>query len=708
MTVIAKLPSISSRKHSLEPLEVALTTVPAPGTPKTQLPAVIPSAIFPPKSRSLRTANVAGHTGIIGLDVDLGSNPGLSPEDAAGKAAAWPHAYITKQSVSGGVHLYVKVLPIPTKATVADRHKDVAQAAIAVLERDTGLRADLACVDVVHRFYVSPHLPTINVNAEPLVPELALAPEGERHNTFLTWSASQYYTYGVPKQAIREALDQGNRHHGNFEPEAILRSMVDNLEDLKDPEEGRITVDSLHDIIAVIGTTTFRARRSVLTRTLEYSTDNGATWSTPLESSDTVDGLRLILPPMLWTGSGRKITYVPDAPLRSGIKAVTADYNPLEAIINALQDTPASDQDVEDAVLNIWSCDPQEYPDRVDILDSLYADVALRMLLAGNPDVHARPFFMLTLQGPQGCGKTGFVEQLLPPQFHPYVGQLTATTKKDAIQQVASRVLLEYPEVSDWKERSLPIGTLRSLITSSQLDAVHKYDKSPTVSKNNAVIIATANPDGSPLLDRVGNRRQAVVTYPFYDSVSASLQAGKSSIDHVISIRSAMLTRGLERAAAAIELRNPSMPQVSIELDPRYDSARISAQSTAAEDDYTTVLRAFLTIIMDAPDWMSEAETDRPIVGGYCPIGGVNPVALRALSYGMLGVNITSQRINRLLLATPGIRRSESLSPIHRNRGLTVTSKEVFIKLVEQCGLTDMLSKAREQNPDHKLFGGTD
>ena len=94
---------------------------------------------------------------------------------------------------------------------------------------------------------------------------------------------------------------------------------------------------------------------------------------------------------------------------------------------------------------------------------------------------------------------------------------------------------MEIPEISARRSYydGLSKGDLRSLVTDGTFDAVHKYDKAPSTTKNNSVLIATANSDGNVLLDGVGNRRQVIVQFPAYDSTEASMAAGAKSADYL-------------------------------------------------------------------------------------------------------------------------------------------------------------------------------
>ena len=660
---VSYLPNISARAASLVDLDLALST--ASHGVKSDLPAIIPSAYF---NEGVTTADLAAHTGLLGIDVDVERDAG---DVAWPFVLAWPHTYAAQRSASGGVHIFVRVNPVPAVHSAVAEHRDLARRVHKVLAADLGLTADPACIDVVRRFFVPGFDHYSNATAIPLVPALALLQPGERHDAMLKWALEQARGRRS-KEVILSALVDAERRLQSGHSKADLERMVVDL-NVDDTQDGVVLLESVAQVsAALVKEGRFDLRRNVMTATLQYKA--GDAWVNIPGSASAFSALiEDALPPFAWRPVHNRplSNVIPDTYLQRAAHHLAAPYNPAEELLaRARQAIITEDTDFGAAARAVFR-DDSAYTRAV--FEAIYTDVALRMLLCGHPERAVLPTFFTLLVGPQGCGKSAFVEELLPSFCARFVGQLTAGNIRDAVNQVSARFLLEYPEVGDKRDRfsMLTPGEFRSLVTSPFHDVVNKYERSPTEMRNNAVIVATANPDGSPLLDGIGGRRQAVVTYPSYDSVEAALAAGLAAADYLRVHRDALFALAVRRADEILAQSTSDLVSVAIPKDLMPE--QLESQRRVADDLAGHIARALLDMYFDLPGWRTRADPMNPDIPGYCERGGAYGPSLRALASKYAGEHISSQRINATLLLQPGVSRATRVSPLHHNRGLLVS-----------------------------------
>ena len=125
------------------------------------------------------------------------------------------------------------------------------------------------------------------------------------------------------------------------------------------------------------------------------------------------------------------------------------------------------------------------------------------------------------------------------------------------------------------------------------------------------------------------------------------------------------------------------------------DSLWQGAQELSDESGNLDILRAFVAIILDLDGWREQARPGEApeTVFGFCPRGGIYPVSLRRLAnvYADRGGQdaFTAQKVNAELRLIPGIIKSNRVSPLHKNFGLTVDSGHVLAELVRRVGLVE-------------------
>ena len=674
-------------------------------TPKTQLMVVIPSALYPRKQgHTPTTKTVEAHTGLFFLDIDTYEDP----EAIFSTALAWQHSALVKYSASGGVHIFYRMLPNPRSGVLADDHTQLARAGGKIFEADTGLSADPACVDVVRRCFFAPSEYALGQDI-PLVPALANIKQGDRHNAMRNWAFHAFVEEARPIERIQDTLRAANIRLGSPETEQGIDAMLKNLPDAvehhqeQDTGGNGVILQTSTDICKAFARTgRFQARYNVLTHALEVSSADPNNWHVPHSADRLFAVARECLPSYVWR-TGRSTTrHLPNHVLRTAVYEYAVDYNPVEEILEQAVGSPATDAEIAQIASQVFQCDIVRNPHYADALIKVYTDVALRMLLCSNSSLDARPSFFLTLVGPQGCGKTAFVEQFLPDAFRQYTGQLTAAKWSDAVTQASSRFVLEYPEIAGERRSydKLPLADFRSLITLASFDAVHKYMRDSLRSKNNAVIIATANPDGDPMLDRTGNRRQLIIRYPNYPSIAASMTAGKQSAEVLHDNNWKLLLRGIVDAKAIIA--HTAYGQVSVEMDPQHEHLWLAAQAHSTETLDMPIIQALVTIVANLDGWRSLARpgSNPNSVHGFCPTGGVWPPALKDLARYFAGdPSLTSQAINRILGLNPNIIKSVSVSPIHRNYGRMPASAAALYDLAKSVYLVEDVAEAIESNP---------
>ena len=687
------------------------------------------------------------HSHMVLLDIDCPVN-----EDLYDRILWWPHTVAIQRSCSGqGVHVIASVAPVFKDADPAATHNKLWPATVSAFGcAFPGAKVDPAASDITRRAYVSEY-PFAYGTGEPLLATLVAAPAGQRHNTFrdLAWTLT---SRGLDSATVLEVLRAGNTQRADALPDDELKRMVggytDALEahltepDQREPnpllehmteldkqfsEQGgwapmagpepdsmvgpvptraplvlpsmpvASSIEELADFLSIVGT---RVRINLDNDALEIQPLSDGKWQAPNRSqqlgyTDTIMAKHGIK----WSTRG-SVGVVPSEISLRGLYML-AQRNAVSAMVDALETflktapEAAGDEVVLAGVETAWQADPALHPELVDAFDKAYTSIAMQ-LLARRANLEILPTFCIILVGPQGCGKTAYAEEILPAAFKAFRAVLTADNLKDAAQQVAGTLVLEYAEVAARARATLSRGELRQLVTEGHITTVPKYNRTPVTIRNTALIIATSNPDGNPLLDSVGGRRQCAVNYPFRMSVADSLEAGKLAGDWLRANNASMLVRGLAQAQALLDA-----DICTVMLDSEYETARLAQQHRASvSGDDADAVRALVTIAGNLDGWQeSVLKPEERVVAYDADGGGANPTILRRLIQHLCGYNLSSQQINRQLSSLPGVAIAQTASRKHRRQGQQIQSSETFRQLAEQAGLADAICDQATKYP---------
>ena len=151
----------------------------------------------------------------------------------------------------------------------------------------------------------------------------------------------------------------------------------------------------------------------------------------------------------------------------------------------------------------------QEYPELVSelFLKWLLGIVTLQY------DNSAPLDFAPILVGKQGAGKTRFVRELLPPHLAMYYADISLTSTPDVVkllEKVIGCVVVEFSELQEGSK--LGIGSLRSLLSSTQLKARLAYRHDAADYPVTWGIVGTANPGTGVLPESAEGRRWYAIT----------------------------------------------------------------------------------------------------------------------------------------------------------------------------------------------------
>lgn len=117
---------------------------------------------------------------------------------------------------------------------------------------------------------------------------------------------------------------------------------------------------------------------------------------------------------------------------------------------------------------------------------------------------------IIGFNGPQGCGKSSFFNQLLPPQLQErfYDTMTTGSTlNEESLLKISTKLLVCMDDMGTWDLREMQ--TLKAWITMKQTDIRKKYDRNSEVRRKLGSYCFTTN-EPHILNDTTGNRRWAV------------------------------------------------------------------------------------------------------------------------------------------------------------------------------------------------------
>jgi len=143
--------------------------------------------------------------------------------------------------------------------------------------------------------------------------------------------------------------------------------------------------------------------------------------------------------------------------------------------------------------------------------DPLAAVLIRRWLLACVAALEVRDFRppgVLVLQGPQGCGKTTWISELLPSDVRPgamLLGAHLQPSDRDSVQQITSRWIVELGEL-DATMRKADVAAMKAFIDRPADTYRSAYARREETIPRRTMLAATVNPEAF-LFDTTGNRR---------------------------------------------------------------------------------------------------------------------------------------------------------------------------------------------------------
>ena len=732
---VFKVNSSIDRTRTLVPLTHALDThIKRNGVYEStrKTPGLYPSALMPPTGPGTKDEHAVAHTGLFFIDLDFKTMPHdeavLATDLAIATARKWRHTILLQRSVSGlGLHILCRALPVPAGDYIVEEHIRLVQDVWDIWHADTGLQTspDRNNRNLARVMAMSNYPYELGDEGLPLVPKLAMLESGERHDKMRDY-ALHLYSNGYELTTILDVLDCANQRlgtpfsdvdldamlkdieanaakRGAAPPGALINSDV-NQKVVQRSDKG-FTCHTFEDVAAVlVQSGNFQRRYNLFAEREEFRFKNDDGSYTPWsygwpERARLEPALRRAMPKMIWlpTAKNRHGRSIAWNDLKSAYTLIGYEVNPIAEMLEPYWELdPATDEELSEWTSVIFQCDPVDSPHYVDLLDKMYADAALRMLLCCDKVRTASPAFSITLYGSQGSGKTAVAEELLPEEFKPFTGSFTASRWGDVVEQVGRHFLLEAGEFNERRGfETLSLADFRNICTKGVLDSIPKYIRENVKVKNNAVLVSTANPGGNVLQDGLGNRREHVVVFPDYPTVAAAKAAGVRTGDCLRANRRKLLARGLRHAQGLLEASTSNF--ISVSLNPDYEALWYQGQAQVAGDTVDAVLRAMVTITANLPGWQTlvpEAHTYE-----CCDVGGVHGPSLRALSEYYSGERTSSNRINKALGVNPKFRLGRGRSPLFSNKGFQFTDGASFLETVEQLELVDEVADALAVQP---------
>lgn len=119
---------------------------------------------------------------------------------------------------------------------------------------------------------------------------------------------------------------------------------------------------------------------------------------------------------------------------------------------------------------------------------------------------------VLTLIGPQGCGKSTFAQKLLPPELRNlFLDHINLSNKNDKEMALSNNMLVNIDELDQITNSQQ--AALKQLLTKSRVNGRKIYGRNQTMRERMASFLATTN-NRHPLKDPTGSRRFLCINIP--------------------------------------------------------------------------------------------------------------------------------------------------------------------------------------------------
>ncbi len=182
----------------------------------------------------------------------------------------------------------------------------------------------------------------------------------------------------------------------------------------------------------------------------------------------------------------------------------TPDYDPIAEYLNQLPAWDGRDR-VRELFQRLPGLTEEQIAQHCVWLRSCVAHWLQMDQLHGNEQV-------LTLIGAQGCGKSTFCAQLLPPQFREYyLDHVNLGNKFDKEMALTSNLLVNLDELDQIKSGKQ--AELKQMLSKIQVNGRPIFGKAQRNRKRYASFVATTN-NPRPLQDTTGSRRYLCVEIP--------------------------------------------------------------------------------------------------------------------------------------------------------------------------------------------------
>ncbi len=182
----------------------------------------------------------------------------------------------------------------------------------------------------------------------------------------------------------------------------------------------------------------------------------------------------------------------------------TPDYGPIAEYLNALPAWDGKDR-VRELFLRLPGVSEEQLCQHCVWLRSCVAHWLQFDNLHGNEQI-------LTLIGAQGCGKSTYCAQLLPPKFREYfLDHVNLSNKFDKEMALTSNLLVTIDELDQIKSGKQ--AELKQMLSKIQVNGRPIFGKAQRQRKRYASFVATTN-NPRPLQDMTGSRRYLCVEIP--------------------------------------------------------------------------------------------------------------------------------------------------------------------------------------------------
>ena len=474
-------------------------------------------------------SNVTGYTGFILVDID--NIPAEHFEGTLLRVREDPHSFLVHTTISGrGIRVFARVegpldkrlFPIAWRA-VNDHYANLTGIAIDD-QCKNATRMSVLCHDPNALFrpdaiaFPSPRIASERPTRRPgksvsakraaktvrqLVEQDGAAYEPHRHNDYISRCLYWMNRFGV---SLEDAEGWALETFADYDAHAIRSAAkscyaltaehdTKRLRDFERKERGnrpsfRVSVDEMENYIQ----DRLEIRRNLMINQLEFRRKGETEWE---RLSDTTEN-------SLWRAMQKDGLDVDIFRLRTLLGSdFTPDFHPLSAYLESL---PAWDE-VSDPIGELASRVHVAHEEQVEFTEGFRR--WLVGLLAGALDKGVVNQLILVLIGPQGCYKTSFMQNLLPPVLRRYYATKANSQRltKDDLLTVTEKLLINFEEIDTMRPADL--NQIKAMTTALYIDERPAYGRNKVHLPHVASFCATGN---NPffLSDDTGNRRWLV------------------------------------------------------------------------------------------------------------------------------------------------------------------------------------------------------